>query len=104
MGDSRAVSSLHHDFFENIYCVVAGEKLFTLVPDLIWLQEQKFPKGQYVRGPDSKFSIVPDREGTEIPWLTEDPDNLSSFSHPYKQEALAKGCQNLVGLAAHRTR
>lgn len=107
MGDSRAVSSLHHDFFENIYCVVAGEKLFTLVPpcDFVWLQEQKFPKGQYVRGPDSKFSIVPDREGTEIPWLTEDPDNLSSFSHPYKQEALAKGCsQNLVGLAAHWTR
>ena len=36
-----------------------------------------------MRRPDSKFSIVPDREGTEIPWLTEDPDNLSSFAGPH---------------------
>ncbi|KAJ8299142.1 hypothetical protein KUTeg_023202 [Tegillarca granosa] len=32
MGDSRAVTSMHRDHYENLYCVVSGWKKFTLIP------------------------------------------------------------------------
>ena len=34
IGDSRSVSSIHKDHYENIYCVLEGEKHFTLIPPL----------------------------------------------------------------------
>jgi hypothetical protein len=46
MGDESAISSSHHDPYENIYCVVTGEKHFTLHPptDLYWLGQTWFKK------------------------------------------------------------
>ena len=32
MGDEGAVTSMHKDHYENLYCVVAGAKTFTLIP------------------------------------------------------------------------
>ena len=32
MGDERAVTSMHKDHYENLYCVVDGAKTFTLIP------------------------------------------------------------------------
>jgi len=32
MGDSRAVTSMHKDPYENIYCVISGFKDFILIP------------------------------------------------------------------------
>merc|ERR1719221_2224372 len=32
IGDERAVSSCHKDHYENLYVVVRGEKIFTLLP------------------------------------------------------------------------
>lgn len=32
IGDRSAVSSVHADHYENLYCVVRGEKIFTLLP------------------------------------------------------------------------
>lgn len=32
MGDERAVTSMHKDPYENIYCVVSGYKDFILIP------------------------------------------------------------------------
>lgn len=32
VGDSDAVSAVHADHYDNLYCVVAGEKVFTLLP------------------------------------------------------------------------
>ncbi|ODN81845.1 hypothetical protein L202_02206 [Cryptococcus amylolentus CBS 6039] len=34
IGDSRSTTSLHHDPFENIYHVLAGSKIFTLLPPI----------------------------------------------------------------------
>lgn len=32
MGDKRAVTSMHKDHYENLYCVISGTKVFTLLP------------------------------------------------------------------------
>jgi len=36
MGEKRSVSSLHKDPYENIYCVINGEKHFTLIPPVYY--------------------------------------------------------------------
>jgi jumonji domain-containing protein 7 len=49
IGDERSTSSLHKDFFENMYVVVQGEKTFTLLPptDIQYLREEEFPTRRY---------------------------------------------------------
>lgn len=50
MGDERSVSSLHKDHYENIYCVINGEKHFTLIPPIFYplFFEGKFRQGKWV--------------------------------------------------------
>ena len=50
-GETRSVSSIHKDPYENVYAVLAGKKRFTLLPpsDKFFLYEQWFPKAQIKR-------------------------------------------------------
>ena len=50
IGDARAVSSVHKDHFENLYCVITGEKTFTLLPptDIAFLKEKQFGCMRYI--------------------------------------------------------
>lgn len=83
IGDKRAVSSMHKDPYENIFCVVAGTKEFTLVPptDTCYLYKTKYPVAKYT----SDFSIQ-DTEG-EIPWVPLDPDEPDWERYPLFQHA-----------------
>jgi jumonji domain-containing protein 7 len=47
MGDDSAYSSLHKDHYENFYCVVKGQKNFTLLPaaDLYYLDQKEYQSG-----------------------------------------------------------
>ena len=49
IGNDRSVTSFHKDHYENLYAVVAGEKVFTLLPpsDSYRMQLQKFPVATY---------------------------------------------------------
>ncbi|XP_035211783.1 bifunctional peptidase and (3S)-lysyl hydroxylase Jmjd7-like isoform X2 [Stegodyphus dumicola] len=49
MGDKRAVTSLHKDHYENIYCVVKGKKEFILHPptDAAWIPYETYKVGAY---------------------------------------------------------
>ena len=49
MGDERAVTSMHKDHYENIYCVVTGAKTFTLIPptDLPFVPYQLYQAATY---------------------------------------------------------
>ncbi|ETW04235.1 hypothetical protein, variant [Aphanomyces invadans] len=49
IGDARAISTMHKDHYENMYCVVRGRKHFTLLPpsDVAFLYEREFPTGRY---------------------------------------------------------
>merc|ERR1711973_722803 len=51
MGDERAITSMHKDPYENIYCVVRGHKDIILQPptDLPWIPYKELTPGVYKR-------------------------------------------------------
>ncbi|KAM9777985.1 LOW QUALITY PROTEIN: bifunctional peptidase and (3S)-lysyl hydroxylase JMJD7 [Neosynchiropus ocellatus] len=100
LGDSRAVTSLHKDHYENLYCVVSGEKHFVLLPPT----DRPFvPYGSHGNRPhslatvhcprvtvrralagvyqpavyrergDGEFEIVDQTGSEKVPWIPLDP-------------------------------
>lgn len=49
MGCHRAITSLHKDPYENMYCVISGFKDFTLIPptDYPYVPIELYPMGMY---------------------------------------------------------
>jgi len=49
IGDERVVSSMHKDYYENLFYVLSGEKVFHLCPpsDVPFLYEQEFMSGRF---------------------------------------------------------
>ncbi|XP_052759171.1 bifunctional peptidase and (3S)-lysyl hydroxylase Jmjd7 isoform X2 [Galleria mellonella] len=60
MGDERAVTSMHKDPYENIYCVIDGYKDFILIPptDLPYVPYRRYPQAEF-RQNGNKWDIVP---------------------------------------------
>ena len=72
IGDERSISSLHKDHFENLYCVVAGCKTFTLLPpaDVAFLTETILPARRYRL-----------RDGVAAPSSADDTDTMVPVVH-----------------------
>ena len=64
IGEDRSVSTLHHDPYENLYCVVKGTKHFVLYPptDAYFLARSDYPNASYKYTPEG-WIITPD-DGT----------------------------------------
>ena len=83
MGDERAVSALHKDHYENLYCVVHGEKHFLLFPpaDVLWLEEVSCRPATYCFSEEQQtWSIVEDPAdetgpSPDVPWVDYDEAN-----------------------------
>jgi len=84
IGDGRAVSSCHKDFYENLYCVVRGTKIFHLLPPAAvpFLEEKNFLEAVYVRAnPAEEFTLHSRLRiqlcdaNNRIPWITVDPSS-----------------------------
>ncbi|KAH8270065.1 hypothetical protein KR018_003461 [Drosophila ironensis] len=79
MGDERAVTSMHKDPYENLYCVIAGHKDFILIPphQLSCVPRSLYPTGVYRTASDGTFFIDPmqDEDGCEVltEWVSIDP-------------------------------
>ena len=56
IGDGRAVTSMHRDPFENVYCVLAGVKIFVLVPPYMGgcLYEEFHKTGEFTEAGEIK--------------------------------------------------
>ncbi|PNF29949.1 hypothetical protein B7P43_G07280 [Cryptotermes secundus] len=61
IGDKRAITSMHKDPFENIYCVISGYKDFILHPptDRPWIPYKKCPLASYKEISPGIFDVVP---------------------------------------------
>lgn len=61
MGDRRAVTSLHKDPYENMYCVISGYKDFILIPptDYAYVARSKYPTGAYKTPENGEMFIDP---------------------------------------------
>ncbi|KAG7449183.1 Clavaminate synthase-like protein [Guyanagaster necrorhizus] len=80
IGDSKSITSIHCDPYENIYTVVRGVKYFTLLPPSEgWcLQERTYPHAQYIRAsPSTELCIKPSPPSTPtIRWSSVGDPNL----------------------------
>ena len=93
MGDSRALTTLHKDHYENLYAVVQGCKTFTLYPPAalpLLYPAQCTPKTYRKVGAswtlaDSKH----DEPGSTRPWITVDPEKGANEECPLFRHAAA---------------
>jgi len=77
MGDSRAVTSMHKDPYENVYCVIRGEKEITLQPpsDLPWIPYKDYSPAVYKEEAEARSWKTEPLEGPKVPWIAIDPLN-----------------------------
>ena len=89
LGNSRSVTSLHKDNYENIYAQIRGQKHFVLLPPLCapCVNEKTLPLARYDQSrTDLRHHLVDPQQ--EVPVPTWDPDvpleNDNSFSSAAK--------------------
>ncbi|XP_015268346.1 PREDICTED: cytosolic phospholipase A2 beta-like [Gekko japonicus] len=60
LGESAAVTSLHKDHYENLYCVISGEKHFLLHPpsDRPFIPHELYPPATFHMSEDGSFEVV----------------------------------------------
>ncbi|PHH64889.1 hypothetical protein CDD81_3746 [Ophiocordyceps australis] len=76
IGNSRSVTAIHKDNFENIYVQIRGRKHFTLFPPLCQpcMNEKMLPSATYIRHANSSLSLQLDDDAQPVPFATWDPD------------------------------
>ena len=89
IGNSRSVTALHRDNYENVYVQVAGRKHFVLLPPACHacVAEERLPPARYVRrrrpaAPGRLELVVEDGE-EPVPFPTWDPDRPAERATPY---------------------
>uniref|UniRef100_H2Z173 Bifunctional peptidase and (3S)-lysyl hydroxylase JMJD7 n=1 Tax=Ciona savignyi TaxID=51511 RepID=H2Z173_CIOSA len=97
MGGERAVTSLHKDHYENLYCVVKGKKTFTLIPpsDRPFLPYNSYPCYQHYHHDGWKIKRI--AEPPTVPWISIDPLNPDLQQHPAYQQARPITCTVRAG-------
>ncbi|XP_022097445.1 jmjC domain-containing protein 7-like [Acanthaster planci] len=75
MGEDKAITSMHKDHYENLYCVISGEKNFILHPptDLPYIPYGTYPAARYKVSGNGDFDIIDEPEVGEVPWIPLDP-------------------------------
>ncbi|XP_072896420.1 bifunctional peptidase and (3S)-lysyl hydroxylase JMJD7 isoform X1 [Hemitrygon akajei] len=83
LGESAAVTSLHKDHYENLYCVISGEKHFILLPptDRPFIPYELFQPATYKVNEDGSFDVIDVQNAEKVPWIPLDPldPDLSRF-------------------------
>jgi peptidyl-lysine (3S)-dioxygenase / protease len=75
IGNSRSVTALYKDNYENIYVQIIGESHFTLLPLLVYacVAERELTPTLYIRDGDGTLEIKGE-DGDKVPFATWDPD------------------------------
>ncbi|KAI8625356.1 cupin-like domain-containing protein [Xylariaceae sp. FL1651] len=105
IGNSRSVTALHRDNYENVYVQIAGRKHFVLLSPLFQpcVNEQNLDSATYVRGQDEESQKEGGKEGLvlridevadgdedgapKVPFATWDPDKPEMRATPYSHLA-----------------
>ncbi|OLN84445.1 JmjC domain-containing protein 7 [Colletotrichum chlorophyti] len=99
IGNSRSVTALHKDNYENIYVQVRGRKHFVLLPPIAHpcVNERRLTPATYSRRDDGLLLELDTREGQggndeddaeiTVPFATWDPDHPDSNATPYSRLA-----------------
>ncbi|XP_022053551.1 bifunctional peptidase and (3S)-lysyl hydroxylase JMJD7 [Acanthochromis polyacanthus] len=75
LGEKNAVTSMHKDHYENLYCVVSGEKHFILLPptDRPFIPYGVYQPAVYRQRDDGEFEVVDQSDSEKVPWIPLDP-------------------------------
>ncbi|XP_033633664.1 bifunctional peptidase and (3S)-lysyl hydroxylase Jmjd7-like [Asterias rubens] len=75
MGEEKAVTSMHKDHYENLYCVISGQKHFILHPptDLPYIPYGTYPAARYKVTNGEDFDVMDEPDVGEVPWIPIDP-------------------------------
>uniref|UniRef100_A0A3Q2X7G3 Bifunctional peptidase and (3S)-lysyl hydroxylase JMJD7 n=1 Tax=Hippocampus comes TaxID=109280 RepID=A0A3Q2X7G3_HIPCM len=75
LGEANAITSLHKDPYENLYCVISGQKDFILLPptDRPFIPYGLYQPAVYRQKDDGDFEVVDRSEGEKVPWIPVDP-------------------------------
>lgn len=93
MGDERAITSMHKDPYENIYCVISGYKDFILIPpvDVAFVPRNQYPTAIYKTSSDGNMNIKPilDDSGDPVKteWVSIDPLKPDFVKYPNFKKA-----------------
>lgn len=116
MGDERAITSMHKDPYENIYCVIDGYKDFILVPptDMPYVPYETYPVYKYENVTSETYSLKQEYldNGTPktINWISIDPllsnekSNNFDKAHKYKVRVQKGDVLYLPSLWFHHVR
>ncbi|KAI9718413.1 MAG: hypothetical protein M1812_004134 [Candelaria pacifica] len=76
IGNSRSVTALHKDNYENLYVQIVGRKSFVLVPPIeaVCVRERELRSATYVRDGEGRLVVRDDVGGGLVPTATWDPD------------------------------
>ncbi|XP_055376619.1 bifunctional peptidase and (3S)-lysyl hydroxylase Jmjd7 [Condylostylus longicornis] len=94
MGDEKAITSMHKDPYENIYCVVSGYKDFLLIPpvDYAFVPRKQYPTGIFKSNPDGSMTIEPilddsNKKPMITDWVSIDPLKPDLQTYPNFKKA-----------------
>eukprot|EP00762_Andalucia_godoyi_P000832 ANDGO_03898.mRNA.1 JmjC domain-containing protein E len=108
VGDASNVSSCHNDFYENLYTVIRGTKVFTLLPPTSMIHLYKKPHPVYRYSMDRKSGewsmdrvMDEDIDGNRTPriqpWIPVDPSNPDLETYPRFEGATVLECKIQAG-------
>eukprot|EP01006_Ploeotia_vitrea_P028917 TRINITY_DN61554_c0_g1_i2.p1 TRINITY_DN61554_c0_g1~~TRINITY_DN61554_c0_g1_i2.p1 ORF type:complete len:318 (-),score=34.99 TRINITY_DN61554_c0_g1_i2:39-992(-) len=93
VGGDESVSSLHKDHYENLYAVVKGEKLFTLLPphDFHMLYETTVPQAVWEKTGAGEWNLR--KDGSTVNWIAVDPTTPDLKQFPKFSKAKPLHCK-----------
>uniref|UniRef100_A0A8C3S2I7 Bifunctional peptidase and (3S)-lysyl hydroxylase JMJD7 n=1 Tax=Chelydra serpentina TaxID=8475 RepID=A0A8C3S2I7_CHESE len=99
LGESAAVTSLHKDHYENLYCVISGEKHFLLHPpsDRPFIPYELYLSAKYCISEDGSFQVVDEKAADKVPWIPLDPLNPDLEQYPEYAQARPLQCTVKAG-------
>ncbi|XP_030299033.1 bifunctional peptidase and (3S)-lysyl hydroxylase JMJD7 isoform X2 [Sparus aurata] len=90
---------VHKDHYENLYCVISGEKNFILLPptDRPFIPYGEYQPALYHQRDDGEFEVV-DQSGSEkVPWIPLDPLDPDLERYPQYRRARPLRCSVKAG-------
>ncbi|KAL3968286.1 KRAB domain-containing zinc finger protein [Sarotherodon galilaeus] len=94
LGEANAITSMHKDHYENLYCVVSGEKHFTLMPptDRPFIPYGLYQPAVYHQRDDGEFEVIDQSDSEMVPWIPLDPLNPDLERYPQYRRARPLHC------------
>ncbi|KAM9466088.1 bifunctional peptidase and (3S)-lysyl hydroxylase JMJD7 isoform 1-T1 [Clarias gariepinus] len=99
LGEEHAITSMHKDHYENLYCVISGEKTFILIPptDRPFIPYELYQPATYKQKQDGSFEIVDEDDSEKVPWIPLDPLNPDLERFPSYRQAQPLCCTVRAG-------